>query len=73
MKIFENIKTKEEEKIAELMLEHSKIRFHTNGSGEKMTFNYDQIITFVKNKKNDYILIEYEQLQRNKGIYCIWK
>ena len=65
IEIVENIKTKEEE-IAELMLEHSKIRIHTNGNGEKMTFNYDEIITIVKNNNynNNLILIEYEQLQR---------
>jgi hypothetical protein len=58
--INESSKTKEEE-IAELMLEHSKIKFHTNGPGDKMTFIYDEIIIVVKNNN---ILIDNEQLQR---------
>ena len=67
--INETSKAKEEE-IAELILEYSKIRFHTNGNGEQMTFKYDEIITVVKNNN---ILIEYEQLQRCEEYFSQYK
>ena len=63
--IFETSKTKEEE-IAELILKYAKIRFHTNGHGEQITFKYDEIITVIKTNN---FLIEYEQLQRCKEYF----
>ena len=63
--IFETSKTKEEE-IAELILKYAKIRFHTNGHGEQMTFKYDEIIIVVRTNN---FLIEYKQLQRCKEYF----
>ena len=67
--INETSKAKEEE-IAEFILDNSKIRFHTNGNGEQMTFKYDEIITVIKNNN---ILIEYEQLQRCEEYFSQYK
>jgi len=66
MEKLEYSKTKEEEEIAEYILNKSKIRFHTDENGEKMTFIYDEIIIEVKENN---ILIEYEQLQRCKEYF----
>ena len=60
-----NNKTKEEE-ISEYILKKSKLRFHTNKSGEKMIFIYDPIIIVNKNYN---ILIEYEKLQSCKEYF----